>query len=256
MIRISAVIITKNEQSTIDKCLKSLVDVVDEVIVFDSFSTDETEAICKSFQSVRFFQHKFDNFSNQKNRGNAEAANDYILSLDADEVLSAELQKAIIGIKESPDFDVYSFSRLNYISDRPIKHGLWYPDRKERLFNRNKAHWKGDGVHETLNYKGALKKNINANILHYSYESIHAFKEKAKIYSDLWAENKFNKKKSVGSLSPSLHCVWTWLRGFILKQAFLDGTTGMLLLNAQARDTYMKYKKLYRLNTNGRIHKS
>ena len=146
IMKLSVVIITYNEEKNIERCLNSVKEVADEIIVLDSFSTDKTEEICKR-HAVKFFQHEFNGFSSQKNRASGLAENDYILSLDADEVLSERLKRSILKVKENALFDGYFFNRLNIYCGKPIKFTTWYPDRKLRLWNRKKGEWNKE-IHE------------------------------------------------------------------------------------------------------------
>ena len=147
MPKISAVIITFNEEKYIEKCISSLEEIADEIIVVDSFSTDRTEDICGKF-NVRFSKHKFDGYVEQKNYAMSLASYPYILSLDADEALSDELKKSILGIKDNLKYDGYIFNRLNNYCGKWIKHSRWYPDKHLRLFNSAKGKWTGPNPHD------------------------------------------------------------------------------------------------------------
>jgi (heptosyl)LPS beta-1,4-glucosyltransferase len=148
-VKISAVILTFNEEKNIERCLDSLVGVVDEIIVMDSFSTDYTEKICLRY-SVSFIQRKWEGYAQAKNYGNSLAENDIILSIDADEALSKELQNDIIERKKSGFTGCFRVKRLNNYCGKWIKHCGWYPDKKIRVFDKKRTAWKGDFVHETL----------------------------------------------------------------------------------------------------------
>ena len=132
MTKISAVIITMNEERSVERCINSISSLADEIIVVDSFSTDETETICRKL-NVRFFSHRFTGFMDQKNYAVSLASNDYVLSLDADEALSDGLIKSISEIKPDLMYDGYIFNRLNNYCGKWIRHSAWYPDRQLRL---------------------------------------------------------------------------------------------------------------------------
>ena len=149
MLKLSVVIITLNEEKNIERCLQSVKDIADEIIVVDSYSDDRTEEICSEF-GVKFIQQKFKGYVDQKNDGNALASHDYILSLDADEALSEELAASISQVKENWQFDAYAMNRLTSYCGKWIRHSGWYPDRKSRLFDRRKARWTGHLVHERV----------------------------------------------------------------------------------------------------------
>ncbi|MFI5196474.1 MAG: glycosyltransferase family 2 protein, partial [Chitinophagales bacterium] len=173
MICISIVIITLNEERNLARCLDSVKDVADEIIIVDSYSTDNTTAIARNY-NAKIIEHAFMGYGEQKNFADSQAAHDWILSLDADEALSPELQKSILEIKKDPRYDVYQMPRLTNYCGRWIKHCGWYPDKKLRLFNRTTGAWKGGKIHEywalhdTKQNAGALQ----GNLLQYSYYSI------------------------------------------------------------------------------------
>ena len=140
MPKISAVIITYNEELFIDKCLASLNGIVDEIVVVDSFSTDATEEICRKY-NVRFIKHEFEGFRDQKNYALQLATYKNILSLDADEALSDRLRESIIGIKDKWEYDAYLFNRRSNYCGKWISHSEWYPDRQLRLFYSDHGKW-------------------------------------------------------------------------------------------------------------------
>jgi glycosyltransferase involved in cell wall biosynthesis len=147
MPKISAVIITFNEELFIEKCLASLDGIADEIVVVDSFSTDATEEICKKF-NVRFIKHEFEGYRDQKNYALKLATHKNILSLDADEALSDKLRESIISIKDKWDYDGYRFNRLNNYCGDWIRHSEWYPDRQLRLFCSDHGKWGELNLHE------------------------------------------------------------------------------------------------------------
>ena len=153
---LSAVIITYNEEEHLEKCLASLGDVCDEIIVVDSFSTDNTEEICRHY-NVTFIQHKFEGYIEQKNFAIQQATHNYILSLDGDEALSDELKESILGIKAHWDHDGFYSSRLNNYCGQWIKHSDWYPDKKLRLFKKGSGKWKGINPHDSYRLKNGKK---------------------------------------------------------------------------------------------------
>ena len=170
--KISAVIITNNEEKNIERCIDSLIGVVDEIIVIDSFSTDKTEEICKS-KNVRFVQHEWEGFSKSKNFGNQLVTYDLILSLDADEALSVDLQNSLLDLKNKSDvFEAYSLNRRTNFCGNWINHSGWYPDQKLRLWNKNRGHWEGE-IHEKIKLNNnATIEHLNGDLLHYSYHTI------------------------------------------------------------------------------------
>src|SRR4051794_2171901 len=136
MIKLSSVIITYNEEHNIARCIESLKGVADEIILVDSYSTDQTVAIAESY-GARIYHRRFTDFGDQKAFAIAQAANDHVLSIDADEVLSPELQASIIKEKQQPRFEAYNVNILPNYCGQWIRHCGWYPQPKLRLFNKN-----------------------------------------------------------------------------------------------------------------------
>ncbi|MEM9991261.1 MAG: glycosyltransferase family 2 protein, partial [Bacteroidota bacterium] len=172
MISLSVVIITKNEAHNIVRCLEAVRTIADEIVIVDSGSTDETAALCQLYQA-RFISHPFQDYMQQKNYATQQASSPYILSLDADEVVSTALLNAIQAAKQNWQYDVYVLQRLNNYCGQWIRHGGWYPDRKIRLFDRRKAAWGAGAVHERLlPQPDATIGTLTGDLLHYSYSSI------------------------------------------------------------------------------------
>ena len=164
MPKISAVIITFNEEKNLKRCLESLGDLPDEILIVDSFSTDRTKEIAESFKA-RFIQHKFDGYIEQKNVALNLAKNDYVLSLDGDEALSPELLKSIKELDLS--FDAYTMNRLTNYAGHWVRHCGWYPDTKLRLFNRKKGRWGGANPHDKVLMETSSRiKHLKGDILH------------------------------------------------------------------------------------------
>ena len=152
--KISVVIITFNEEQRLEPALKSVKSIADEIVVVDSFSTDETTRIAKKYTD-KVFQRKWTNYADQKNFANKKARFPWILSLDADERLSDELGREIKALlPEEPDCSAFSMPRMVYYLGRWIRHSGWYPDRKVRLFRQDSARWEGEFVHESLAVDG------------------------------------------------------------------------------------------------------
>ena len=167
-IKLSVVIITFNEEKNIERCLKSVQEIADEIIVLDSFSSDKTEEICKK-NNVSFYQHEFDGHIQQKNRVMNMANNDYVLSLDADECLDEALTEEIKKIKDNSTHKAYQFNRLTNYCGKWIKHCGWYPDVKLRIWDKNIARWGGINPHDKVIVDENIEvKHIKGDLLHYS----------------------------------------------------------------------------------------
>ncbi len=246
MEKITAVILTFNEEKNIDRCLRSLQKVADEIIVVDSYSTDRTKEICEAYPSVRFLQQAWLGFGPQKNWGNDQASYDYILSLDADEALSEELAAAILRVKQESLKGCYSLDRLNYYYGKFLKHGLEYPDRKPRLFNRTTARWNTSPVHEELD--GASHPVLlNGYLHHYTYHSVTGHLEKTDRYSTLAAKGYLDRGKKPAGLKLVFSPLFTFINAYILRAGFLDGKHGLVVACMRSFGAFLKYAKHWQL---------
>jgi glycosyltransferase involved in cell wall biosynthesis len=250
MDKISATIITYNEEKNIERCITSLKEVVDEIIVLDSFSTDKTEEICKKY-NVRFIQHKFDGHIEQKNRAVNLAENNYILSLDADEVISEKLKNSILKIKNNLEFDSYYFNRLNFFCGKPIKHGTWYPDKKTRLWNKNKGKWGGTNPHDNVILeKNATKQYLTGDLLHYSFLSINQHITQINKFSSIKAEMAFKTGKQTSLLKIIFKPQFKFVIGYFFRLGFFDGFYGLIIAVNSAHSEFLKQVKLKELHKN------
>jgi glycosyltransferase involved in cell wall biosynthesis len=243
MAKISAVIITFNEEKNIGRCLDSLHNVCDEIIVLDSFSTDKTEVICRQ-KGVIFHQHTWLGYAGSKNLANEKSANDWILSIDADEELSAELAHSILDVKENLSEIFYSFNRLTNYCGTWIRHSGWYPDTKIRIFNRNKAHWEGS-IHEKLIFDNRIPvENLKGNLYHYSYYTLQDHKRQIEKYSLLAAEELKAKGKNTNMMKIIFFPLIKFIETFFFKKGFLDGAAGFQISRMTAKATKLKHQKL------------
>ncbi len=246
--KVSSTIITLNEERNIERCILSLQKVSDEIIVLDSFSTDRTEEICQKL-NVRFVQRKWSGYAASKNHLNSLASYDYILSIDADEVLDDALENAILEIKKKDKPQLYSVNRLTNYCGKWIKHSGWYPDVKLRLFPKESCQWEGEFVHEELSFPTDLEIiQLDGHLHHYSYYDYIDHRQRADKYSTLTAQkmNKAGKKASV--LKPFLSGFARFVGMFIIKLGFLDGWQGFKIAQISAQSNVFKYKELRRLN--------
>lgn len=248
MTSLSVTIITLNEEKNIRRCIESVKGVADEIIVVDSFSADKTREICMSL-NVIFIEHAFAGYIIQKNFALSKASSKYVLSLDADESLSEELARSVLDEKEK-DFpaDGYTMNRFNFYCGKWIKHGSYYPDRKLRLLNTQKGKWGGTDPHDKIEMQeSALVKQLNGDLLHYTYQSFEAHQQKARQFSSIAAKALFEKGKRVSWFKLLFSPAWAFFHGFILKLGFLDGYTGFMIAKISANQSHLKYKKLIQL---------
>lgn len=249
MIKLSGVIITFNEERNIEHCLQSLIDVVDEIVVVDSYSTDATKSICASFP-VKFIEQKFLGYIEQKNFALEQASNDYIISLDGDEALSQELQKSILTLKTNWSFDGYYCNRFNNFCGQWIKHSDWYPNRKLRIFDRRKARWEGMNPHDHIemhdhsNTTGFLK----GDILHKTYQSYSEFNEKTEYFSTIAAKAYYDQGKKAPIWKIIFNPFWAFFKAYFLRLGILDGFNGFMICYQTGHITFLKYAKLRELH--------
>lgn len=239
MTRITALIITLNEERHIADCVASLRPVADEVLVIDSFSTDQTKTVAEA-QGAKVIEANFAGFGPQRNMGVGFAAHDLILVLDADERLSPELTKSILAVKENATADAYSFARLNYIGDRAIKTCGWYPDIHVRMYDRRKVKWNDRKVHEGLIVHGEVKL-LQGDLLHYSYDNIAGLKRKSTRYAQLGSEVYKGRNAFFLMIQIVVSPVAKFIKTFILKKGFTDGYLGLVISYYRARETFLKY---------------
>jgi len=256
MSKISAVIIAFNEEEHIGKCLASLSGIVDEIIVVDSFSTDSTKEICNKF-NVKFIEHPFEGYVEQKNYALSFARNEYVLSLDADEELSDELKESILKIKDKPEYGGYKFNRLTNYCGKWIKHSGWYPDRHLRLFNRSKGKWAGINPHDTFMLDpGNSVKQLKGDLYHWYCLSFEEHIDKINRFSTIMAGEYFKKGKKGGLFTAVLHGWWRFIRTYIWRAGFLDGYIGYAACSISANASFLKYLKLRKMNADVKKNKS
>lgn len=248
MIKISAVIITYNEEEHLTKCLKSLIDVSDEIIVIDSFSTDKTSDICAS-HNVRFIQNKFEGYIEQKNFALSLAKYDYILSLDGDEALSETLKNAILEVKKNWQFDGYYCNRINNYCGQWIKYSDWYPDKKLRFFKKGSGEWKGINPHDSYKLKKGLKSGkLKGDLLHWIYRDYQEHNLKVERFSTIAANAYYKLGKKSSILKILYRPLWAFFKAYFLRFGFLDGLNGFIICVQTYNVTFLKYIKLYELN--------
>jgi glycosyltransferase involved in cell wall biosynthesis len=244
--KLSLVIITFNEERNIERCIRSVLDVADEIIVVDSFSSDKTPQICKNY-NVRFYQRKWEGYSNTKNYANSLATNDYIFSIDADEALSEELKTSIIQAKAKGFKGAYQMNRLTNYCGKWIKHGSWYPDKKIRIWNKKQGHWQGD-IHEKIVFAENIKiHQLRGDLLHYSYYSLEDHYRQIDKFTSLSAEELLQKGKKYSKAKELFSATAKFIKDYVFFAGFLDGKAGFRIARLSAKATAMKYKKLKKL---------
>lgn len=254
MTSLSVTVITKNEAENIEACLRS-VPFADQVVVLDSGSTDNTVQTAQSLGAEVSVSLDWQGFGVQKNRALALANSDWVLSLDADERLTPELQAEIRTVLEAPAFDAYSFPRLSSYCGQYMHHSGWYPDRVTRLFRRQTARFSDDLVHEKIVTSSTVGR-LKSHLLHESYRSFEAVLDKSNRYSSAGAQSLLNKGRAA-SLGTALgHGFWAFFRTYFLRLGFLDGRMGFVLAVSIAESTYYRYLKLWLLSRDAKKESS
>jgi glycosyltransferase involved in cell wall biosynthesis len=245
---LSVVIITFNEARNIERAINSVLDISDDIVIVDSFSTDETQVICAKYD-VNFIQKKWEGYSQQKNFANSLTKHDYILSIDADEALNDKLQSEVSNLKESGFSGVYILNRMVNYCGQWIKHSSWYPDNKIRIFPKNSSLWQGELVHEELSVDTKLPiTELDGHLHHYTYYNYTEHRARADKYSELTALKMHKAGKKASILKPYLSATGRFVSMYLIHLGFLDGFNGFKIAQISAQSTIYKYQTLRRLN--------
>jgi glycosyltransferase involved in cell wall biosynthesis len=239
--KITATIITVNEERNIARAVESL-RCCDEILILDSGSTDRTVELAGKL-GARVIEAGWRGFAGQKNWAAEQAANDWILSLDADEALSESLEAEILALKKAgPRFDGYTMPRMANYLGRWILHSGWYPDRKVRLYLRSKAKWVGDYVHESVHVDGKVG-HLESNILHFTCESLSEHVKTMDRYTTLAAQELVARKETVPLGRLLFHPLGTFVKSYFIQRGFQDGLEGLIIAYMAAFYTFLKYSK-------------
>lgn len=240
---ISATLITHNEEKNIAEALQSL-SWADEILVVDSGSSDATIEICRGFKST-VLHRDWTGYVDQKNFAIEKAQSDWIFSLDADERASSNLISEIQELnRRGFSSSGYRIPRVAFFMGRWIRHGGWYPDYQLRLFDRRSGRWEGGHVHESVKTKGNTE-FLNGEILHYTYRNISEYLERLETYSSLAALDYLEKGKKAKLPGLMFNPFAAFLKSYLLKRGFLDGTPGFMVAVMGAVSVFFKYAKLY-----------
>ncbi len=246
MSKISAAIITYNEEKNIERCIQSLFGIVDEVVVIDSGSKDKTKEIASSL-GAKVFINVFEGHIQQKNFAITKTENDWVISLDADEALSDKLKNSILEVKGSLSGTGYEFNRLSNYCGKWINYCGWYPDRKLRLFKKNEGEWGGKNPHDKYILKIGDSIHLKGDILHYTFYKISEHKKQISKFTDIAAQSLFELGKKSNWLKIYIKTAAKFIRNYIIKLGFLDGITGFHICRLSAYATYLRYYKLLKL---------
>jgi (heptosyl)LPS beta-1,4-glucosyltransferase len=242
-IPVSAVVLTKNEEANIGRCLQSLVDL-DQVLVVDGFSTDRTVQIANSYGNVQVLMCEWRGFSGSKKFGRERARNRWVLWIDADEALTPELRESLAALWKSgePTADVYSIVRKTWFVSDWVLHCGWYPENICRLFRTDKADFDDKYVHEGLQIlPSARVSKLSGELEHYSFSSLAVYFQKQLKYALLGTE-ELARKGAVFSLWKTIgRALFAFFRVYILRAGFLDGRVGLVIAVGTAFATFAKY---------------
>ena len=250
MKKISVVIITFNEEQKIKRCIESVLSFADEIVVVDSFSTDQTVQICESL-NARVVQHPFGGYIEQKNYALHCATHDFVFSIDANEEVSGRLSQSINEIKQSGNAVAYAMNRLNIYCGKAIHNSGWYPDRKIRLFDRTKCKWGGINPHDKIIIEGnAEAVQLKGDLIHYSYNTISEHIAQQNRFTDIAAKQLFDKGKTATVFDIYLRPLWKFFRDYFINRGFMDGYFGFVVCRISAHSVFLKYIKLKQLQNN------
>jgi glycosyltransferase involved in cell wall biosynthesis len=245
MEKLSAVIITLNEEKNIGRCIESIRDIADEILILDSNSTDQTAVIAESKGAI-VVKEAFRGHIQMKNRAVELAVNNYIISLDADEALDPRLIRSILTEKENFSHKAYRMNRCTNYCGQFIRHGSWYPDKKIRIFDRRFAKWGGINPHDKIIVdENTDVKQLAGDILHYSYYTIAEHVAQNNKFSTISADSLFAQGKKTNLLKIVVNPVWSFLQGYFLRAGFLDGLFGFVIAVQVSHLTFLKHLKLY-----------
>ncbi|MCB0733886.1 MAG: glycosyltransferase family 2 protein [Flavobacteriales bacterium] len=236
---ITAVILAKNEEAVMAECIESIRDVVDEVLVIDSGSTDETKNLAEAAGAI-VLNTEWLGYSDTKNWGNLQASHDLIFSLDADERADAQLRTELSRVRQDGFTGIGAFRRKNYYGHHWVRYGGWYPDWKSRLFDRRTTRWEGKYVHERLIGRQP-QVELNGNIIHLTVRDRTHHRQTIEKYARLNAQRLVDAGKSSHGLAALLSTCWTFARIFFLKAGFLDGVTGWYVAVGSARAKWLRH---------------
>ena len=251
MMKLSTVIITYNEEDKIERCIRSAQTVSEEVILLDSFSTDNTVKIAESLGVVVHSQN-FKGFIKQREDSIQLATHEFVLALDADEYLSPELELEILHVKENPNADAYKLNRLSSIAGQWIYNGSWHPDYIIRLFKKNNVTNGGESPHDKIiANKGSKVDKLRGVLFHDAHDTVEERIESVKKHSNVAAATKFKKGVRSNKLRVYIKTGWKFIVEYFFKMGILDGHYGWIAAKTTAQYIYLRENKIIELQKKG-----
>lgn len=243
---IGVLMIVKNESKHIAECLETVKDWVDEIVIVDSGSTDDTETIARQYTDKFYTHTDWQGFGKQRQIAQSYMTSDWILPLDADERITPELKSSIEKVLiDNPKQTCYTLNRLTHALGKFIRHSGWYPDTITRLYRREETQYNDSLVHESVEIpKGMTKAHLSGDLLHYTFDSLSQYTGKTQLYMKSWADQREGKKRS-GLIGAILHGFFRFFKMYIIKRGFLDGRHGLLLAILSANTTFTRYADLW-----------
>ena len=246
--KLSVVIITKDEAHIIKNTLQSLQGLTDDIVIIDSGSTDNTVAICKEMNAV-VIETTWGGYGANKNKGIKTTKYDWVLSLDADETIDEELKTELLKLDPGMENNVYKLNYKNFFCNKWIRYGVWGGDKHIRFFNKTKVQWNDAEVHENLIFPDNTNViSLKGNVLHYTVNSIADYSNKTLVYAKANAQKYFARGKKATFVKLYLAPPFNFLQHYIFRLGFLDGWEGYLICKTNAWYTFMKYVFLRELN--------
>jgi len=244
MHKLSTVIMTFNEEAKIERCIRSVLEISDEVVLIDSFSTDKTVEIAQSL-GAKVIQHKFLGYIKQRELTISEASHDFVLALDADEYLSVDLANEIKLLKNKAKADAYYLNRSNAINNYFLKHGSWFPHRIVRLFFKNKVKCEGNPPHDRISaVDGSTTTKLKGLLMHHCNEDIHDRIVTVNKHSTIAAKHRFEQGQRTTYLRILLKPIWKFIVEYFFRLGFMDGFYGYLMAKTTAQYIYLRESKL------------
>ena|ERR1051326_1476208 len=245
---ISVVIICKNEEDHIGRCLESLSGLTDDIVVLDNGSADNTKNIIRA-AGVRLIEEPWEGFGKTKNKATTFAKYSWILNLDADEAIDSELKTALLGLALDNEKEVFEITFKNFLGEKELRFGEWGGDKHVRVFNRNIVNWNDAIVHEGLLLPPGIKvKKLQGAILHRTAKNTAEFAEKMLRYALLNAEKYFKQGVRSSRINLFAAPTFSFLKYYVFKLGFLDGVPGFICARVGAYYTFIKYARLLELN--------
>ncbi|ULN64424.1 glycosyltransferase family 2 protein [Vibrio gigantis] len=244
---LAVALIVKNEAKNLDACLKTVADWVDEIVILDSGSTDETEQVARQYTEKFYVNKDWPGFGPQRQLAQEYVESDFILWLDADERITDELKVSIQqAVAKNEPNTLYNICRLSWVFGRYIRHCGWYPDRVVRLYPTQLTQYDDSLVHEKVEISSDMSvKELSGDAIHYTYNDLHHYLVKSAGYAQAWAEQRERRGNKSSILEGMLHAIACFLKMYVFKAGFLDGKQGFLLSVLSAHSTLVKYADLW-----------